>query len=222
MVFESADEAEDAIDTLQDFVLFDKPMQLAYAKMRSDATVVREDGVEGLERHKKHRLAEKGAITLPQNINLYTNTTQNANKPSKQPMPNPSNAPQPTHSPNGPPKSTNPPTPPASCQTNTFLLTRSCSCGSCPKTTPRRCSRQCSEDFRAIRICVWCRGARVLRSWSMRMRMELLRRRRLRLGLHWEIKLLGLLSRGSESVSELVSLLQAMTMSNAIWTGRCQ
>ena len=60
VVFESVDEAEDAIDTLQDFVLFDKPMQLAYAKTRSDATVVKEDGVEGLETHKKHRLAEKG------------------------------------------------------------------------------------------------------------------------------------------------------------------
>ena len=62
VVFESADEAEDAIETLQDFVLFDKPMQLAYAKTRSDATVVKEDGVEGLETHKKHRLAEKGEM----------------------------------------------------------------------------------------------------------------------------------------------------------------
>lgn len=35
-------------------------MQLDFAKTRSDATVVRDDGEEGLETHKRHRLAEKG------------------------------------------------------------------------------------------------------------------------------------------------------------------
>lgn len=64
VVFESAEEAQDAIDDLQGFDLFDRPMQLAFAKTRSDATVKREDGDEGLERHKKHRLAEKGAIFM--------------------------------------------------------------------------------------------------------------------------------------------------------------
>ena len=73
VVFESAEEAEDAIDTLQGFDLFDKPMQLAYAKTRSDATVVKEDGAEGLERHKKHRLAEKGGNIALHSTNNYTN-----------------------------------------------------------------------------------------------------------------------------------------------------
>jgi len=35
-------------------------MHLDFAKTRSDVTVQREDGEEGLETHKKHRLAEKG------------------------------------------------------------------------------------------------------------------------------------------------------------------
>lgn len=68
VVFESADDAEDAIETLQDFVLFDKPMKLAYAKTRSDVTVKKEDGAEGLEKHKKHRLAEKGGSESVQDV----------------------------------------------------------------------------------------------------------------------------------------------------------
>lgn len=60
IVFESAEEAGEAIEELQGFDLFDRPMQLAFAKTRSDAIVLREDGEDGLERHKKHRLAEKG------------------------------------------------------------------------------------------------------------------------------------------------------------------
>ena len=65
IVFESADEAQDAIDMLQGFEVFGKPMRLAFAKTRSDEIVKREDGEEGLEVHKRHRLAEKGtAVTL--------------------------------------------------------------------------------------------------------------------------------------------------------------
>ena len=60
IVYESAEEAVDAIEELQGFDLFDRPMQLAFAKTRSDAIVLREDGEDGLEKHKKHRLAEKG------------------------------------------------------------------------------------------------------------------------------------------------------------------
>lgn len=37
-------------------------MLLEFAKARSDVTVKREDGEEGLEAHKKDRLAEKGTI----------------------------------------------------------------------------------------------------------------------------------------------------------------
>lgn len=60
IVFESEEEASDAIDMLQGFEIKGRPMQLAFAKSRSDATVEREDGPEGLEQHKRHRLAEKG------------------------------------------------------------------------------------------------------------------------------------------------------------------
>lgn len=35
-------------------------MVLDYAKTRSDATVMREGGADGLEAHKRKRLAEKG------------------------------------------------------------------------------------------------------------------------------------------------------------------
>lgn len=60
VVFNSIDAAQDAIDSLQGFDLFDKPMTLAFAKTRSDATVEKEDGEAGLATHKQQRLAEKG------------------------------------------------------------------------------------------------------------------------------------------------------------------
>ena len=60
VVFESEDEAAEAIEMLQSFEIKGRPMQLAFAKSRSDVTVEREDGPQGLETHKKHRLAEKG------------------------------------------------------------------------------------------------------------------------------------------------------------------
>jgi RNA recognition motif-containing protein len=63
VVFESADDASDAIDSLQGFELFGRPMEIAYAKTRSDAIVKREDGEEALEQHKALRKAEKGEIS---------------------------------------------------------------------------------------------------------------------------------------------------------------
>nr|XP_023907883.1 U1 small nuclear ribonucleoprotein usp102-like [Quercus suber] len=59
VVFDSADSAKEAIDELQGFEIGGKEIQLAFAKSRSDATVQREDGEEGLEVHKTQRLAEK-------------------------------------------------------------------------------------------------------------------------------------------------------------------
>jgi RNA recognition motif-containing protein len=59
IVYDSIDSAQNAIDELQGFDIFDKQMHLDFAKTRSDLTVLREDGQEGLESHKKHRLAEK-------------------------------------------------------------------------------------------------------------------------------------------------------------------
>ncbi|KAF9889425.1 hypothetical protein FE257_007326 [Aspergillus nanangensis] len=59
VVFDSVDSATQAIDEINGFELFDKPMHLDYAKSRSDATVLREAGEDELEVHKRRRLAEK-------------------------------------------------------------------------------------------------------------------------------------------------------------------
>jgi U2 small nuclear ribonucleoprotein B'' len=59
VVFDNVESASKAIEEINGFELFDKPMQLDYAKTRSDATVLREDGDQGLEKWKRSRLAEK-------------------------------------------------------------------------------------------------------------------------------------------------------------------
>ncbi|KAL4968807.1 uncharacterized protein BDV14DRAFT_166781 [Aspergillus stella-maris] len=59
IVFDNVESATRAIDEVNGFDLFDKPMVLDYAKTRSDATVKREGGDEELEAHKRRRLAEK-------------------------------------------------------------------------------------------------------------------------------------------------------------------
>jgi RNA recognition motif-containing protein len=64
VVFESVEAAENAIREVQAFPLFNKPMVLAFARTRSDATVKREAGEESreFEAHKRRRLAEKGLL----------------------------------------------------------------------------------------------------------------------------------------------------------------
>ena len=64
IVFDDVQAAEKAIEEVQGFELFDKPMILDYAKSRSDATVQREGDEEQLETHKRRRLAEKGRAAL--------------------------------------------------------------------------------------------------------------------------------------------------------------
>ncbi|KAJ9644711.1 hypothetical protein H2201_006136 [Coniosporium apollinis] len=59
IVFDSPDAAQRALEEVQGFDLFDKPMQLDYARTRSDATVKAEGTEEELEVHKRRRLAEK-------------------------------------------------------------------------------------------------------------------------------------------------------------------
>ncbi|EPS32541.1 U1 small nuclear ribonucleoprotein [Penicillium oxalicum] len=59
IVFDSVEGATRAIEEVNGFELFDKPMVLDYAKTKSDATVLREGGNEELEAHKRRRLAEK-------------------------------------------------------------------------------------------------------------------------------------------------------------------
>lgn len=59
IVFDSADDAAKAIEEINGFELFDKPMQLDFARTRSDATVLKQEGEPGLEKWKRTRLAEK-------------------------------------------------------------------------------------------------------------------------------------------------------------------
>ena len=62
IVFDDVQAAEKAMEEVQGFELFDKPMILDYAKTRSDATVQREGGEEQFEAHRRRRLAEKGKL----------------------------------------------------------------------------------------------------------------------------------------------------------------
>ena len=60
IVFDSVESAQKAIEEVQGFELFDKPMQLAFAKTRSDASVKRTGDEDEFESHRRRRLAEKG------------------------------------------------------------------------------------------------------------------------------------------------------------------
>lgn len=61
VVYDSPDAARQAIEETDGFDLFGKPMQVALARTRSDATVHRFENEEALELHKRRRTAEKGA-----------------------------------------------------------------------------------------------------------------------------------------------------------------
>lgn len=60
IVFEDPESARAAVEETQGFEIFDKPMQVALARTRSDATVKRVGTEEEFEQHKRRRLAEKG------------------------------------------------------------------------------------------------------------------------------------------------------------------
>ena len=66
IVYDSIESAQDAIDELNGFEVLGQQMRLEFAKTRSDATVKREEGEDGLEVHKRHRLAEKGTNSQSQ------------------------------------------------------------------------------------------------------------------------------------------------------------
>lgn len=59
IVFDNPESASNAIEEVNGFELFGKPMQLDFARTRSDATVRAQEGEAGLERWKRGRLAEK-------------------------------------------------------------------------------------------------------------------------------------------------------------------
>ncbi|KAI3549675.1 RNA recognition domain-containing protein [Colletotrichum abscissum] len=59
VVFDDPEAARKAIEEIQGFELFEKPMQLALARTRSDATVKSVGNDDEFELHKRRRLAEK-------------------------------------------------------------------------------------------------------------------------------------------------------------------
>lgn len=69
-MFDNVESATNAIEEINGFELFEKPMTLDYAKTRSDATVLREGGSDELEAHKRRRLAEKGLSFALERIRL--------------------------------------------------------------------------------------------------------------------------------------------------------
>lgn len=79
VVFDSPEAATRAIEEVQGFELFDKPMVLDYAKTRSDAVVKLAGGDDELEAHKRHRMAEKGLI-LRWAFVLFLSRLQSVNK----------------------------------------------------------------------------------------------------------------------------------------------
>ena len=60
VVFDGVEAAQKAIEEVQGFELYEKPMVLDFAKTRSDATVLLSGSKEDFEIHKRRRLAEKG------------------------------------------------------------------------------------------------------------------------------------------------------------------
>ncbi|EFX03753.1 U1 small nuclear ribonucleoprotein [Grosmannia clavigera kw1407] len=59
IVYDDPDAAQTAVREAQGFPLFDKPMVLALARTRSDATVRRSGDEDELEAHKRRRIAER-------------------------------------------------------------------------------------------------------------------------------------------------------------------
>ncbi|KAF1810492.1 RNA-binding domain-containing protein [Eremomyces bilateralis CBS 781.70] len=59
VVFDSTESATKAIEEVQGFELFEKPMALDYARTKSDATILRSGDESTFEAHKRARLAEK-------------------------------------------------------------------------------------------------------------------------------------------------------------------
>jgi RNA recognition motif-containing protein len=62
VVYDSPESAQDAINEIDGFELFGKPMKLAFARTQSDKTIELKGNQEELEQHKRHRQAEKGRI----------------------------------------------------------------------------------------------------------------------------------------------------------------
>ncbi|CAH0054215.1 unnamed protein product [Clonostachys solani] len=68
VVFDDPQSAQTAIEEVQGFPLFDKPLRVAMAQSKSDKTVELNCSGEELESHKRHRQAEKGKPGPPKKL----------------------------------------------------------------------------------------------------------------------------------------------------------
>jgi RNA recognition motif-containing protein len=80
VVFDKPESAVAAIEEVQGFELFDKPMQLALARTRSDATVLQNGNEEEFDAHKRRRMAERGTRFLVRQAQFTANRPSTADK----------------------------------------------------------------------------------------------------------------------------------------------
>jgi RNA recognition motif-containing protein len=82
-VFDNANSAQTAIEEIQGFELFEKPLILDFARSKSDATIQRTGSDTDLEAHKRRRLAEKGKLSSSIRLTRFAqaNVLQSASKP---------------------------------------------------------------------------------------------------------------------------------------------
>ncbi|KAF3060239.1 U1 small nuclear ribonucleoprotein [Trichoderma lentiforme] len=81
IVFDQPSAAHNAIEEVEGFELFGKPMRVAMARMQSDKTVEMNGNTDEFEAHKRHRQAEKGKTSLnsPDGV-LSTHTSTDKRK----------------------------------------------------------------------------------------------------------------------------------------------
>jgi RNA recognition motif-containing protein len=223
IVFDSVESASNAIDEVNGFELFDKPMVLDFAKTRSDATVLKEGGEDELEAHKRRRLAEKGAFSFSgsslrkivvkkncyagwskangiflKSVNKLTKLSKPKRSSSVPPaLPTPRVRPKP---PKEPASSRPAVQQPQSSQTNIFLPTKFCSCGTSPTQRTRRVLQRYLVVSKDSRKSDWCRAERGSRSSNTRTSLVLSARRRPPRECRWGTmaSLSGLLTRDNE------------------------
>ncbi|KAH6635226.1 hypothetical protein B0J18DRAFT_360839, partial [Chaetomium sp. MPI-SDFR-AT-0129] len=70
VVFDKPESALAAIEDVHGFELFEKPMQVALARTRSDATVMQNGNEEEFDAHKRRRMAEKALETAEEQKRL--------------------------------------------------------------------------------------------------------------------------------------------------------
>ncbi|KAJ5893514.1 U1 small nuclear ribonucleoprotein [Penicillium taxi] len=90
VVFDNVESATTAIEEVNKFELFDKPMALAYARTRSDVHTLREEGSTALETIKQERHAEKVRIKAQQALEAAQRQKRKLEAEAKDDSPQPS------------------------------------------------------------------------------------------------------------------------------------